>query len=156
MLRKSKVAFIEPLLASAMVLERRIDACIREQTAYGLSQFKILVSIRRSAGTKNQGDCSQAAVAHVWGVSEAAISRQIALLAEDKLITRHFDPNEKRRVMLGLTAKGKTFLSKTMRSVDKELGRMFRPMSRTAKNQLAAHLRKVLDILSTDTGRLKN
>jgi DNA-binding MarR family transcriptional regulator len=151
--RKSKIAFIEPLLTSSMVLERHIDGCIREATPYGLTQFKILLSIQRckKTGTKHIQGCSQSAIAQGWGVSEAAISRQIAILAKDKLITRSQNPDEMRQSIVSLTARGKSFVSKTMRMVDKELGRIFRPMSRTAKNQLASHLGKVLEALSKNT-----
>jgi DNA-binding MarR family transcriptional regulator len=166
--RKSKIAFIEPLLTSSMVLERHIDGCIRENTSYGLTQFKILLSIQRAGkprtgskslkgqkskqkskgGGENRESCCQAVIAQGWGVSEAAISRQIAMLAKDKLITRSHDPDEKRKAVLGLTAKGKSFVSKTLRLVDKETSRVFRPISKTMRNQLAAHLRKVLESLS--------
>ncbi len=166
MQRKSQIAFIEPLLTSSMVLERHIDGCIREATPYGLTQFKILLSIQRSArqsrpskspkssasGKKSQAQgCCQSAIAQGWGVSEAAISRQIAALAKDRLITRSHDPDEMRKSMLGLTAKGKAFVSKTLRMVDKEMGRIFRPVSKTSKNQLASHLNKVLEALSKNT-----
>ncbi len=163
MQRKSRIAFIEPLLTASMVLERHIDGCIREATPYGLTQFKILLSIQRSKGHGGGSEkgrksakgkipgCCQSAIAQGWGVSEAAISRQIAALAKDKLLTRSHDPDEMRRTILGLTAKGKAFVSKTMRTVDKEMGRIFRPVSKTSKSQLAAHLNKVLEALSKNT-----
>ena len=146
-----------------MILERHIDGCIRETTPYGLTQFKILLSILRANRTAKRSpskisrkysaqktdchDCSQAAIAEGWGVSEAAISRQINMLVKDKLITRTQDPDEMRRSVLGLTAKGKTFVSKTMRTVDKELGKIFRPVSKTGRNQLTANLNKVTELL---------
>ncbi len=156
MRRKSKIAFIEPLLASAMVIERHIDSCIREAGQYGISQFKILLSIQRLAGNSKKGlgikgRCCQSVIAQHLGVSEAAVSRQISVMASDRLLTRTHDPDEKRRVVLGLTAKGKGFLSKTMRMVDKELARIFRPISKTSRNQLASHLNKTLESLSRNT-----
>lgn len=149
-----------------MILERHIDGCIRQTTPYGLTQFKILLSILRAkksaakASTKSIGkiagrsahksashDCSQAAIAEGWGVSEAAISRQINMLVKDKLITKGQDPEEMRRSVLGLTAKGKAFVSKTMRTVDKELAKIFRPVSKTGRNQLTANLNRVTELL---------
>lgn len=100
-----------------------------------------------SAGKAAHHACCQASIAEGWGVSEAAISRQINMLAKDKLITRSQDPDEMRRSMLGLTAKGKSFVSKTMRMVDKELSRIFRPVSKTGRNQLTANLNKVTELL---------
>mgnify|MGYP002345218016 CR=1 FL=1 len=148
--RKSKIAFIEPLLTASMILERHIDGFIRQANSdsYGLTQFKILLSIQRS---KKSLDCCQASIAQLWGISEAAVSRQIGILAKDKLITRSSDPDEMRKTVLGLTAKGKTFVSKTMRMVDKELSRIFKPVSKTTKGQLATHLYKVLESLSKNT-----
>ncbi len=153
---KSKITFIEPLLTSAMVLERHIDACIRDSSPYGLTQFKILLSIERYVRrSKNKAKgidkCSQSMIAECWGVSEAAISRQVSILDEDKLLTRSHDPDEQRRSVLKLTAKGKNFVSKTMRMVDRELSRIFRPISKTSRNQLASHLNKVLESLSKNT-----
>ncbi len=135
-----------------MVLDRHIDGCIRSATPYGLTQFKILLSIQRSmAGPKKRQQCCQSAIAQGWGVSEAAISRQISVLATDRLLVRTHDPDEKRRSVLALTAKGKAFVSKTLRMVDTELGRVFRPVSKTSKNQLASNLSKVLEALSKNT-----
>ncbi len=156
MRRKSKIAFIEPLLASALVLERHVDAFIREGSPYGMTQFKILLSIQRLAGkskkrTGKKEGCCQSVIAQCLGVSEAAISRQIAIMEDDRLLTRSHDPDEKRRSVLGLTAKGKSFVSKTMRMVDKELARIFRPISKTSRNQLASHLNKTLESLSKNT-----
>lgn len=151
MLRKQKVTFIEQLLASSMVLDRHIDSFFKDKTKYGLSQIKILMSIHRSIICKKAKLCSQSVVARLWGVSEAAISRQVVILEHDKLITKVFDPNEKRRVILRLTAKGVRLVEKTTTLLDKELTRVFRPLSENSKKQLALQLEKVLESLSTNT-----
>lgn len=151
MLRKPKVAFIEPLLASAMVIDRHIDSFIKEKTSYGLSRIKILLSIDKAILCKKAKRCSQAAVAQLWGVSEAAISRQVGILEHDKLITRGFDPLEKRRAILKLTAKGERLVIKSTALIDKELARIFRPVSDNMKKQLTQQLGKVLESLSKNT-----
>lgn len=151
MLRKPKIPFVEPLLAAAMVLDRHIDSFIKENTGYGLSQFKILVSIERAFDCKKSYECSQSAIAQLWGVSEAAISRQASLLERDKLIQRTSDPNEGRRVMLKVTAKGKKMVAKTMQVLDKELSRIFKPIPNPKRLQLSNHLKKVLKALAGNT-----
>ncbi len=151
MLRKPKIQFVEPLLCAAMVLDRHMDSFIKENTGYGLSQFKILVSIERAHDCKKSYECSQTAIAQLWGVSEAAISRQAGLLERDKLIQRTSDPNEKRRVMLKVTPKGKKMVAKTLGVLDKELARIFKPIPNPKRLQLSNHLKKVLKSLSTNT-----
>lgn len=148
MLRKQKVAFVESLLASSMVLDRHMDSFIKEKTKYGLSQIKILLSIDRAVLCKKARLCSQSAVAQLWGVSEAAISRQVVILENDRLITKVYDPNEKRRVILKLTAKGMRLVEKTTVLLDKELARIFKPLSDHSKKQLEVQLGKVLEALS--------
>jgi DNA-binding MarR family transcriptional regulator len=151
MIKKPKIAFIEPLLAASMVIDRHLDSYIKEKTPYGLSHIKILLSIERAFINDKTKLCSQAAVAKLWGVSEAAISRQIILLEKERLITRNSDPNEKRRVILKLTAKGRRLLSKSSMLIDKELARIFKPLADTTKVQLQQHIQKVLEALSKNT-----
>lgn len=151
MIRKPKVGFIEPLLVSAMVIERQIDSVIKNHTDYGLSQIKILIAIEKMTLFKKQELAIQSTMAHLWGVSEAAISRQVTVLEEGGLIRRKTDPDERRKIMMRLTPKGKRLAHKISGIMDKELTRLFKPISESGKKQLDYQLKKVLQALSTNT-----
>ncbi len=146
--QKSKVPFVEPLLASAMILERHIDASIKQVSDYGLSQFKILASIERAAQCKGLEDATQSAIAELWGVSEAAISRQAAILEHDKLLIRTPDPTERRKIVLRLTAKGKLFVTNTVQHIDKELAKIFKHISINKRQQLGKDMYTVAETLT--------
>lgn len=146
--QKTKVPFVEPLLASAMILERHIDASIKQVSDYGLSQFKILASIDRAAQCKGLQHATQSAIAELWGVSEAAISRQAVILEHDKLLIRTPDPSERRKIVLKLTAKGKQFVSNTVQHIDKELGKIFKHVSLHKRQQLGTDMHTIAETLT--------
>jgi DNA-binding MarR family transcriptional regulator len=144
---KLQVPFIEPMLASAMMLERYIDACIKKISDYGISQFKILGSIERATACKNIESINQSELARFWGVSEAAISRQVSHLEKDKLLVRYHDPRERRCVILKLSAKGRTFVAHVAHHLEKEFVRLFKPLSASKKDQLGKDMHRVAEIL---------
>jgi len=151
MIRKSKISFVEPLLISAMVIDRHIDSLIKNHTDHGLSQIKILIALEKAYMSRREERCSQSNIAQAWGVSEAAISRQADVLEEAGLVKRKVDKDEQRRSILKLTPKGKRLVNKISGIIEKELARLFKPLSETGKKQLANHLKKVLHALSTNT-----
>lgn len=148
MVQKGKVPFIEPLLTAAMILERHIDSSIKQVSDYGISQFKILASIDRVHQCKGLMDVSQSDIAELWGISEAAISRQAVILEHDKLLIRTSDPKERRRIILRLTAKGKTFVTHTMQHIEKELNAIFKKISINKRQQLSKDIYTVAEILT--------
>jgi len=85
---------------TAFVLARHSDQVLQEQLGIGFSQFKILLLLGQSDSTQ------QRELAVALGQTEASVSRQIKLLAEDGLVVHQANPNNRRQNITRLTVKG--------------------------------------------------
>ncbi len=82
---------------------------MRREAGAGLSlpQFRVLVFVGRTPGT------SLSTVARHVGIADATASVMVSRLVERGLVSRTSDPEERRRLMLTLTARGTTLLERS-------------------------------------------
>ncbi|HVS58486.1 MAG TPA: MarR family transcriptional regulator [Candidatus Saccharimonadales bacterium] len=66
--------------------------------------------------SKEQAKCNVQYLAHHLGVEAPSVSRKIQELEQDKFIDRSVDPQDKRAVVLKLTAKGSKVLERIQRA----------------------------------------
>lgn len=85
---------------TAFVLARHSDQVLQEQLGIGFSQFKILLLLGHSDSTQ------QRELAVALGQTEASISRQIKIMADEGLVANQINPANRRQNITRLTAKG--------------------------------------------------
>jgi DNA-binding MarR family transcriptional regulator len=95
------------------LLTRDSDQILLEQLGIGYSQYKILRVLHPGIPMK------QRFIASTLGQTEASISRQIDLLIERNLITRHVDPHNKRVRLISVTPKGRKISEATSRVLER-------------------------------------
>ncbi len=74
-------------------------------------------------------DMSPSEIAEAMQIPAHNISRKIGALEKGGLIRRSLDPNDARRRVLSLTAKGKEVSSQAQTALDEEVGRMLATLS---------------------------
>lgn len=94
------------------VLGRMADGTVQECCGFGMSQFKILWMLH-----KHHEGVLQTNIANWLNQTEAAVSRQVALLQQDGLIDKQIDPNNRRNHVIMLSAKGKEFSENAMQAL---------------------------------------
>lgn len=83
------------------MMEKQSDAALFGEFGLGFSQFKIMMALEHHAGVQ------QKEIANFLGQTEASISRQIKLLHDAGFLTVGERPEDKKKHIIELTAKGK-------------------------------------------------
>ncbi len=118
------------------VIMWRISAKILQEDLHvSFAQFKMLMAIW------HRGEISQKTIANFHGLSEAAVSRQIEQLVNEKLIIRRINESNRREHLLSLSAKGKTCVNRATKILDTHFNRLF--------NVLGRQKRKFTELLNT-------
>lgn len=81
-------------------LHRQSDQTLQERLGVGMSQLNIMTMLQ------DYPETSQRRLAGGLGQTEAAVSRQIKLLADKNLVAVKIDPAERRRRIIALTPRG--------------------------------------------------
>jgi DNA-binding MarR family transcriptional regulator len=115
---------------TAFVLARQSDQVLLEQLGIGFSQFKILLILEQSTGTK------QKQIAEKLGQTEASISRQIKLSQDNGLLVSQVSPNNRREHIIRLTPKGIKVTQKAMEILNNYHSPVFNKLSERQQQQL--------------------
>ncbi len=102
------------------------------------SQFRMLMALRK------RGQVTQKHIARFHGLTEAAVSRQIEILHEKKLILRTENQNNRRERMLTLTKEGHATAEKAIKTINEQLSTLFGVLSAKQKNDFEVSLEKLL------------
>ena len=105
------VEFMQSYRATGQLFYKLLHTATQEEPAYSMACLPILKAL------KQEGSMSQSAIARELHHSDAAISRQIKLLAEDELISTRPDVNNRRASIVEMTEKGETTLKQFESSV---------------------------------------
>jgi DNA-binding MarR family transcriptional regulator len=100
----------------------------------------VQVIMRVGAG----GDLSQLELAQELELEPAALSRLLADLEEQRLVTRRRDPEDKRRVLMAATPAGAALLTRAQPRVMAGLHALFARLSGREEEQLCRLLEKVV------------
>jgi DNA-binding MarR family transcriptional regulator len=95
---------IAPMYAITMELDVIIGRLLRDKFAMSMADFKILRAIHML------NTCTQLDVSRFNHVTEAAVSKRIRALTDKSLITKTANPEDKRKLILSLTVKGKSLM----------------------------------------------
>ena len=92
------------LLDTAELLAKRLDAELKRQHGIGLSQYRVL----RVLAEKQR--ITQKSIASALDQTEASISRQMDVLQDDRLVTVHKNPEDRRERIVVLAPRGRDVL----------------------------------------------
>lgn len=120
------------------VLGKVADSTLQECCGFGMSQFKIIWMLN----VHHKG-VLQTTIASWLNQTEAAVSRQIALLQQDDLISKEVDPSNRRNHIIRLTTKGDKMAKGSMDVLVKEYQPYFDVLSKAEQQQLNAMLEKI-------------
>ena len=95
------------------------DTTLQKHFQMTFSQFKILIAIN------HKKDASQRDIADFWDMTEAAVSRQIEILMNKKLVARRENKENRREHLLNLTQSGLKSLDKATKLLDQEYGKIY-------------------------------
>lgn len=123
-------------------VRRRMSTSIRaELEPIGVSLPVVQIIKRLSA----RGDLNQLQLAQDIELEPAALSRLLADLEEQQLVTRRRDPGDKRRVLITVAPSGAALLAKAQPRVNAGVNTLFARLTRAEQGQLSRLLEKVAD-----------
>ena len=123
-------------------VRRRMSTSVRaELDPIGVSLPVLQIIKRLSAG----GDLNQLQLAQDIELEPAALSRLLADLEEQKLVTRRRDPGDKRRVLISVAPPGAALLTKARPRVTAGVNALFSRLTLAEQGQLARLLEKLTD-----------
>ncbi len=114
---------LQPIFTLVLIFKKIANKTLRAELNTTISQFKILVAIKRSP------NISQQAIAEFWGATEASTSRQIEILAKKGLISRARDPENRRKYVLKLTKRGQKEIKRASLLMNATFERIFEEIS---------------------------
>lgn len=118
------------------------DCLLRSRFDLTYSQFRFLLSLRRERRSLTE-------VAHRLGVSPAAVSKRAPWFEERGLVQQHSDPGHARKVLLSLTAAGRSLVDRASAVLEAEFTRMFSDVADVDLKQLNLDLHRVLSHLTS-------
>lgn len=146
MVSKKREALIQEFIESYRQTTHELIGVVREGMKdfdeLHPGMFAILKSLSRSGAT------SQSNIAAELNHSDAAISRQIALLRERGFVTTDADANNRRKQVVSLTQKGHDVLKQAEHAINKKLSKVLAKVPDELLGRLIEtnqHLRKGLN-----------
>ena len=124
------------------MMEKQSDAVLFEQFGLGFSQFKIMMALEHHQGGQ------QKEIAQFLGQTEASISRQIKLLEEADFISVGEQPENRKKHVITLTARGKQVSSDAMRALNTFYTPILDTMTQPEQMSVLSSLGKVYDIMN--------
>ncbi len=118
--------------------EKRLEHKLTETKGISFSQFLILLGLRCKESA------SQTEIAQFLYLTEATVSRHITALQKEKYLTRKEDPNNRRKHILGLTAKGQKAFTAAHKVIEDELKDIFGPIPKKDRALIATAFERVL------------
>lgn len=130
------------MLAAMPALMGFVRGQMRRHRGRGLTvpQFRALIFVNRHP------HATQAALAEHIGISEPAASRMVAKLVADKLLARHTHPDDRRAVVLGLTARGRARFDAAWSSLHTEVAARFAALDAGELQEIGAILYRLRDL----------
>ncbi len=107
----------------SFLLDKLADRALQGELDLSFSQFRVLIAINRNS------EVTQKKIACFWDMTQAAVSRQIELLIEKKLVAMHDNVRNRREHHLSLTAQGKDVLEKAYSLLDSQYEPIFKVIS---------------------------
>jgi len=125
------------------LMDKLADKVLAEKLAVSFSQFKVLMAIDHKTVCQKE-------IADYWDTTEAAVSRQIEILVNEKLISRKEDSENRRKNILMITKRGGEILEKGYKVLDDANAVLYDSLNLDERKILVEGLRKVLNKICKD------
>lgn len=132
---------------AVFLLDKMSDQILQDRLGLGFSQFLVMMTL---AG---QPKVPQKFVAKSLDQTQAAISRQIDLLVNKKLVSRDRNPDSRREYVLSLTKLGEKKTHQGFEAIDERFDKLFQIWSKDEKSNLLNLLSKLLLEIKTKGAR---
>lgn len=120
------------------LLEKLADQSLQQKLRITFSQCMILLSLRENPG------CSQQSVAKWRDLTQAAISRQVEMLREKKLLSRRENAKNRREHVIALTPLGAERLAAALKIISKKFEDVFRVLAQEERRAVEPRLDRIL------------
>lgn len=107
----------------SFLLDKLADRTLQDELDLSFSQLRILIAINRNS------EVTQKKIACFWDMTQAAVSRQIELLIEKKLVAMHENVHNRRENHLSLTPSGEKILEDAHSLLDSKYEAIFKIVS---------------------------
>ncbi len=126
------------------LLDKLADKTLQQKLNLTHSQFLILMALNYNP------DVSQAKIAQYLELTEAAVSRQIEILIEKKMIAGQENKNNRRENILSLTKSGQDKLHEAFHVLDNKYQEIFKVIGKSDSKTFSQSLDKLLNALCSD------
>jgi MarR family transcriptional regulator, transcriptional regulator for hemolysin len=144
MLNWSK-SFMHSIHQAHFLIQKHLEQHLIESKNISFAQFLVLLPVRC------RNHASQADIAEVTSLTEATVSRHVSALTAEGLLTCDEDPNNRRKHILALTAKGEKELAKAYDAIQDALAGIFDVLPSSERtiiirslDRISAHLLTVI------------
>jgi len=127
----------------ACLMGRAAEQALADDGGLTFSQFRMLMAVHRGR------DLTQKRVARFHGLTEAAVSRQIEILREKKLLQTEENADNRRERKLTLTEKGTLLLAKARKTLESTFASPFAKLAAEEKRHLDTYLTTLIAALET-------
>ncbi|MGL6073315.1 MAG: MarR family winged helix-turn-helix transcriptional regulator [Fimbriiglobus sp.] len=134
----SPMELVGRVIVLAQHLERSVEEALEEHDL-SLGQFDILATLRRHGNGMTPTELLQSVV-----LSSGGMTSRLDRLEEDGIIARKRDPNDRRGVIVELTAKGKKLIDRATTTRFENASEVLPKLSATETKQLISLLRRWL------------
>jgi len=107
-----------------------------------IPQFRLLLRLEHTPSSQNE-------LANWLGVTPPSMSKMINSLLKNKLITREYDKNNRRKQIIALTKKGLSLIKKQQKSAIKMFAEAASTLSKSDKQKLKSGLEILIKLVDT-------
>jgi DNA-binding MarR family transcriptional regulator len=118
-------------------MDKVAEDLLQEHFGLTFSQFRMLMAVEKG------GLSCQAHIAQFFGLTPAAISRQIDILTGKKLLIAKTNSNNRREHILELTSKGKESSKQAIELLEKRFNQIYIILSKNEQKVFAESLEKL-------------
>ena len=129
------------------LLDKIADEVLEDKLGVTFSLFKILIAIDHKT-------MSQREIADYWDMTEAAVSRQIELLLDKKLVEREENPDNRRQHVLKLSQTGRKMYDKGFKVLDEKTEEVFVVLDEREREVMTEGIHKLLKVICTKGGEV--
>lgn len=144
------VEFTQSYRATGQLFFKLLHTAVQEKPARNMACLPILKTL------KHRGCLSQSAIARELYHSDAAVSRQVGILAEDGLVSTKPDEHNRRATLVELTREGDKLLGEMETTVTDFLTDVLSEMPDEQLQQLIDNNRELQTIITSKIGKELN
>jgi DNA-binding MarR family transcriptional regulator len=119
------------------LMDKLTDKALQAKHKIRFSQFRMLMAISRHK------ELCQKEIAQYWEMTEAAVSRQVDILIESKLISREESKENRSKNVLSLTKKGSVLLTSVFKTISQLHGKIYQELDQNEKKIINQGLEKL-------------